>query len=137
MIQIAYVSSTRGLLTTEELASLLVTSRVRNHDRGITGVLLYHGGNVLQIIEGGEQPVLELFAKIERDPRHSGVVQIYQESITDRDFAEWTMGLVDLDSNEARQLEGYSEILKPGFDLRSLTRNSAGQLIRSFRRSMR
>ena len=40
MIQIAYVSLRRGLLTSDEIADLMITSRERNHARGITGMLL-------------------------------------------------------------------------------------------------
>ena len=52
MIQIAYVSSTRELLSAEDIAQILSKSRENNGRRGITGMLLYKGGDVLQVLEG-------------------------------------------------------------------------------------
>lgn len=44
MIQLAYVSSTRGLLNADDIANILIASREKNESRGITGMLLYKGG---------------------------------------------------------------------------------------------
>ena len=98
MIQIAYVSSTRGLLTAAGIAELLVGSRERNLARQITGMLLYKGGNVLQVIEGEEPQISSLFRSISKDPRHTGVIRLYQKNIESRDFPDWTMGFHDLDA---------------------------------------
>lgn len=137
LIQLAYVSSTRGLLTAGEISELLVTSRERNHARGITGILLYKDGNILQVIEGEEAQVRALFSSIERDGRHTGVIRIYQKAITARDFPEWTMGFHDLRAKDARQLEGFNEILDPDFDMRSLSPSAAAQLLASFKSAVR
>ena len=137
LIQIAYVSSTRGLLTAAAIADLLVSSRQRNHARGITGVLLYKDGNVLQVIEGEEARVVALFASILKDRRHSGVIKMYQKPIAARDFPDWTMGFRDLKAEPARQLVGFSEILEPSFDLSTLTPSSATKLLISFKASLR
>lgn len=137
LIQIAYVSSTRGLLTAREISELLVTSRERNHARGVTGVLLYKDGNILQVIEGEEETVQSLYSAIKRDARHTGVIRIYQKAIAARDFPEWTMGFHDLRAKDARQLEGFNEILDPDFDMRLLSPSSAAQLLASFKGAVR
>lgn len=137
MIQIAYVSSTRGSLTASGIADLLITSRQKNSARGITGILLYKGGNVLQVIEGDETQVLSLFLAIEKDPRHTGVIKIYQKSIAARDFPEWTMGFHDLDAAQARQLEGFSEIFDADFDMHTIKPSLAAKLLRSFKADIR
>jgi hypothetical protein len=137
MIQIAYVSSTQGLLTADEIEHLLVSSRARNQARGITGVLLYKGGNVLQVIEGEEPRVLTLFSAIQRDPRHTGVIKIYQKKIVSRDFPEWTMGFHDLGAKHVQHLEGVNDMLDPTFDMQSLNPSSAATLLSSFKASIR
>ena len=49
---LVYVSSAVKLLRPEEIEYLLTRARERNEEYGITGVLLYIGGNFMQYIEG-------------------------------------------------------------------------------------
>lgn len=137
MIQLAYASSTRGLLTTGDIVKILAGSRVKNQKRGITGMLLYKGGNVLQIIEGENEEVLALFEVIQKDERHSGVIKLYQKNIDARDFPEWTMGFHDLGAEGARHLEGFSEFLDPRFDMHTINPSSAARLLNSFKSGVR
>ncbi len=137
MIQIAYVSSTIGLLTVDEITNILTASRVKNEQRGITGMLLYKGGNVLQILEGDEAQVLPLFDAIQKDARHKAVMKLYQKSVATRDFPEWTMGFHDLSAAEARQLPGFSEILDAGFDMLTIKPSAAAKLLSCFKSAIR
>jgi hypothetical protein len=137
MIQLAYVSSTRGHLTADDIVKILVSSREKNGNRGITGMLLYKAGNVLQILEGEETQVLSLFDIIQKDERHSGVIKLYQKSIQTRDFPEWKMGFYDLSVEGVRQLDGFSEILDPHFDMHSIKPSAAAKLLNSFKSTMR
>ncbi|HEX2101390.1 MAG TPA: BLUF domain-containing protein [Candidatus Synoicihabitans sp.] len=111
LYQLVYVSSTVGLLTKDQLLVLLEQARLKNARLGITGVLLYRDGNVLQVLEGKEEEVKRLFATISGDLRHSGIIVLTQGRITARDFGVWEMAFRDLDSPEIRQIPGYSEFL--------------------------
>ena len=133
MIQLAYVSSTTGLLTVEEIARILVVSRENNSRQGITGLLVYKGGNVLQVLEGERDAVLSLYAKIRNDTRHDGVITLYTREIAGREFPQWSMGFHEVNDASARQLEGFSEVLHPGFDLCTLKASSAAKLLACFR----
>jgi len=137
MIQLAYVSSALGLLTADDIANILTTSREKNGNRGITGMLLYKGGNILQILEGEEAQVLPLFETIQKDERHKGVMKLYQKSVEARDFPEWTMGFHDLSAGDFRQLEGFSKILDPDFDMQTINPSVAAKLLTSFRTVVR
>ncbi len=139
MIQLAYVSSTRGLLIADDIVNILVASREKNGNRGITGMLLYKGGNVLQILEGEEAQVIPLFEVIQKDERHSGVIKLYQKNIEVRDFPEWTMGFNDLSASAegARQLLGFSEILDSDFDMLTIKPSSAAKLLSHFKSGIR
>ena len=137
MIQLAYISSTRGLLAVDDMANLLVASRERNGHRGITGVLLYKGGNVLQVLEGEASRVLALFEVIQKDRRHTGVIKLYQKSIQLRDFSEWTMGFQDLGAEGVRHLPGFNEFLNHDFDMQSIKPSAAARLLGCFKSSMR
>lgn len=84
-------------MTDPELVDLLVESRSRNADRGITGLLLYRRGRVMQMLEGEEGVVRNLFDRISMDVRHQQVTTVWNSVATQRRFPDWTMGFEDLD----------------------------------------
>ena len=100
-------------------------------------MLLYKGGNILQILEGPPEAVEALFARIEMDSRHSGVIRLYRKDIEQRDFPEWSMGFRDLDSTESQALAGYSEFLDPSFDVRTLKPSQAVKMLSLFKENQR
>ncbi len=133
MIQLAYVSSTDRSFTPAEIAELLIKSRESNQRQGITGILLYKNGNVLQILEGDPTAVRSLFIRIGADPRHHGVIRLYEKRIEIRDFPDWTMAFKDLDSPDVAALEGRSDLLSPSLDLTRLKATQAMALVTLFR----
>jgi hypothetical protein len=137
MIQLAYVSSTKGLLTVDEIEKILVGSREKNRKLGITGMLLYKGGNVLQVLEGEKEEVVALFEVIRKDERHGGIIQLYQRNIKEGDFPEWTMGFHELNTENARRLEGFSEFLDPRFDMHAIKPSAAAILLNCFKSGVR
>src|SRR4051812_16028180 len=96
MIQLVYLSSTRRLLSTADLLSILTSSRRNNTRDGITGVLLYKSGSVIQVLEGDAGRVHALFEVIKKDRRHHQVTLIYDKPIAHRNFADWAMGFQEI-----------------------------------------
>jgi hypothetical protein len=133
MIQLAYVSSTTGLLTVDGIEKILVVSREKNRKLGITGMLLYKGGNVLQVLEGEEEAVVTLFEVIRKDERHGGIIRLYQKSVLERDFPEWTMGFHELNAESTRRLEGFTEFLNPRFNMHEIKPSAAAVLLNCFK----
>ena len=89
--------------------SILAQSRQHNPQTGITGILCYGGGIFLQAIEGGRQPVSDLFATIQKDSRNKDVCLLDFEEITERRFGGWTMGQVNVSKVNQTILLKYSE----------------------------
>ena len=114
MLSLTYVSSATDLLSTEELVDLLAQSRAANERRGITGMLLYRDGNILQCLEGPEDAVRSAYDVISRDPRHRGVLVLVEEQVAERSFADWSMGFKDLSGTELAEVDGYSDFLRSG-----------------------
>ena len=98
----------------EAIEAILHESRAHNTERGVTGVLCYGGGIFLQALEGGRMTVSELYGHIQRDPRHKDVVLLQYEEISERRFAGWTMGEVNMSRINASILLKYAE--KPVLD---------------------
>ena len=97
---IAYVSQAPGLANKEFLLEDIVTVAKReNPKRGITGVLFYHDGHFLQVIEGEESSLRSLMSNIEADPRHSEVNYLIDTKTESRGFRQWNMDSFDLGSD--------------------------------------
>ena len=73
MRQLLYVSRTDADLTPAALDHILTASRANNAMLGITGLLLHIDGGFLQMLEGEERAVRELYARIATDRRHHDV----------------------------------------------------------------
>jgi Sensors of blue-light using FAD len=88
--QVLYHSRTVGRPTPAELAALLAWAQPYNAAHGITGLLLYSDGRYVQLLEGPEAAVEDLYARIRRDPRHAEVETVSRGPGLRR-FAAWTM----------------------------------------------
>ena len=115
MISLIYVSSATRLFNEEELLNLLQLSRSNNEQAEITGMLLYKGGNFMQVIEGPEEAVTALYQKILRDPRHTGIMLLTKEPLKERQFPDWSMGFQNLDKLSPEEIPGYSPFLNEDF----------------------
>jgi hypothetical protein len=94
--------------------AILSSARHHNVDSGITGILCYGDGVFLQCIEGGRMQVNELYATIQKDPRHKEVVLLAYEEICERRFAGWSLGQVNVSKLNQTTLLKYSA--KPHLD---------------------
>jgi hypothetical protein len=83
-----------SLVTTEQtlVDSIVKTSIKNNQHNKITGMLLYSEGNVVQVLEGEKQSVIDTFHRIETDIRHLGIIVLIDEEIAHKDFGTWSMG---------------------------------------------
>jgi hypothetical protein len=76
----------------DDLLKLLLDAREHNLEHGITGLLLYHEGRFMQMLEGPRDAVLPLYERIAADPRHCDTVLEFSEGATQRLFPDWQMG---------------------------------------------
>ncbi|MBL8376842.1 MAG: BLUF domain-containing protein [Burkholderiales bacterium] len=96
LVRLTYASRAAAPLTQAIVADILEQSRRNNPLAGISGILCTSGVQFVQVLEGGRDPVCELYNRIVRDPRHSMVRLLGFEEITERRFGGWSMGQVDL-----------------------------------------
>jgi len=108
---LVYVSSATGQWSKRDVDDVLSWSRPNNDRLGISGMLLFKGGNLMQVLEGEESTVRELYATISADPRHKGIITILDGYHETRQFPGWSMAFRDLDGAAARAVEGYSEFM--------------------------
>ncbi len=115
MLSLIYVSTSVKLLNDEELLDILKVSRENNSSRDVTGLLLYKGGNFMQVLEGPDEVVEAVFETIKADPRHKDVIVLSREQISNRQFPAWEMAFQNLDNPEVKNEPGYSQFLQDEF----------------------
>jgi hypothetical protein len=139
LIQLIYASSAWQLLSEDEIMNILEVSRRNNAERGITGILLYKDGNFLQVLEGDEEAVTELYQTIERDQRHKGLILLARRKIAEREFPDWSMGFVNLGTIDPASVPAYNNILNEPFSAEAFSQRPslATKFIEVFRRNIR
>ncbi|WP_295632224.1 BLUF domain-containing protein [Novosphingobium sp.] len=95
MASLTYRSEAAPVPSATELESLIAEARGRNHNVGITGMLLYDSGRYLQTLEGPPDAVERLWSAIKRDPRHGQIELLSQHIVPSRLFSGWDMQLYD------------------------------------------
>lgn len=138
MFFIIYISSADKPFTKPELLSLLDKCHENNAKLEITGMLLYKDGNFMQVLEGEEETVRNLYNKITGDSRHHGAINLLQGNQPERQFPEWSMGFRDLNSPETLAAPGYSEFMnyKLTGEEFSADPTRAQKLLLSFKKNM-
>ncbi|MEY4956373.1 MAG: hypothetical protein RL409_630 [Gemmatimonadota bacterium] len=94
-IRLIYASDAREDLRYRDFMSIMDSAAETNRERAITGLLCYGGGQFLQALEGERLAVNALYHHIAKDPRHVHCQLLSVEEISTRDFAEWSMKIVD------------------------------------------
>jgi hypothetical protein len=139
LITTVYVSSAVKLFTPAELVDLLRAARERNGKAEITGMLLYHDGNFIQMLEGPASAVDALMVTIRRDPRHTGLIVLLRETIEARVFGEWQMAFRDTRELSSAELSDVGKFLQPALSSgENAERSSAAlRLLQIFRDQLR
>lgn len=104
---LVYISSSRGLLSKDDLQDILETSRRNNAERGITGMLIYHDGSFFQELEGPKDVVMERYERILKDERHMQCITLLSEAAEKRVFANWDMAFAQFDDMTDKQQENF------------------------------
>jgi hypothetical protein len=124
MIRLIYVSTAGQYLSEQDLGALLEKAQERNARQNVTGMLLYAGGNFIQVLEGEEKDVEDIYSSIAKDKRNKGHIVMKKESITERNFPEWAMGFKHLQKEGDDKISGYSEFLNREMDPAEIVKNS-------------
>jgi len=104
MYRIVYVSTAQEELESKDIGDILDVSQSNNHERLITGFLVHNGRHFMQALEGERAEVMDIYARILADKRHSGVVQIIGEKIEERAFPDWAMNYFRVDDPRGNKM---------------------------------
>ncbi|WP_299286045.1 BLUF domain-containing protein [uncultured Mucilaginibacter sp.] len=110
LIYTSYALQTNG----QALKALLQQAREKNKRQAVTGMLLYLNGIFIQLIEGGQKEVQQLYQTIRKDNRHKEAVVLKEGAIEKRYFTDWSMGFKAVSAEELAHEEGYKCLNGPG-----------------------
>lgn len=110
MYRLIYKSTESAPFTNTKLKKLLDQTRRHNVERSVSGVLIYHHGVFLQLLEGDAADVKSVFGRIERDHRHKQITTLLAaDKPGGRAFGQWPMGFIDGD-DAAALLSGVADL---------------------------
>lgn len=79
MFSLIYKSIAKKGLKHEDMKDMMQKASSFNSKHGITGCLVYHNHSFIQLLEGDEKSVRQLFGKISRDERHQEITLLNLE----------------------------------------------------------
>ena len=92
------------------LPPLLRKARLHNERTRIGGLLLYANGEFMQVLEGSEPALSQLYARIQADPRHYAVRTIAYGPIAERAFPDWCMAYAPADVRALGKVAGFLQL---------------------------
>lgn len=104
MYHLMYYSIASRGLTEVDISDILTTARRFNATNKITGCLLFHNDTFVQLLEGEELVVKDLYAKIKKDPRHQIVTFLAEDNNDQRVFSNFDMAYHKLTASDMNEL---------------------------------
>lgn len=116
IFRLTYLSQPVTPFTDEDFDDIESKSIAANNARDVTGLLIVHDDRILQILEGREEAVRSLYAKIEADRRHTITKLVSTVEDEERLLLTWSMVVRKMtgmpEEISAQYIEFYDELLR-------------------------
>ena len=112
--RLIYKSKASPSVTDADFRTIAMFSSLWNKRHNISGLLLHYNGQIMQVLEGPEDEVKNLYARIERDQRHHDVTVVMSRACEKPYFEEWSMGFRPMES--AEQMDAFFELTKENLE---------------------
>lgn len=120
--RIIYASTAARLFGPAEFDRLLMQARIYNFSEGIGGLLLRASLQFLEVLEGPEPAVAELYARIAADPRHHTVRTLEAALVRGPLFRPASLSFAEVEPAALARLTAYLDplhrqaLLPQGYD---------------------
>ncbi len=104
MYELIYCSLASRDLSANDIADILNTARDYNSKNNITGCLLYHNNEFIQILEGNKKVIKDLYTKIEKDKGHTGSTLLTEGGKEERTFTNWNMAFHKVTDDDVQDM---------------------------------
>ena len=112
--RLIYSSEADDNMSDADLRMIAMFSRMNNRRKNIAGLLLHHEGYIVQVLEGPQDAVQRLFAKIKVDSRHKNVKILMDRACKQPIFSEWSMGFRPMENRD--EIDAFFKLSKNALD---------------------
>jgi hypothetical protein len=128
LYQLLYTSTIAPDVPISSVAEIARKARIGNHERGITGLLIFDGQRFCEYAEGSEEHLMALIERVRRDHRHTDMKLLHHGALDKQRFKTFSLGYAEVDDfdllERLSQLVGQSALdaldaLLPKLDLDS------------------
>ena len=105
MYELIYCSIANPNLEEKDIFNILQKARDSNSKKGITGCLLFHNNEFIQILQGDRKILQDLIKEIKKDVRHNSVMVLAENKIANRVFDKWSMAYHKVENNDVINLD--------------------------------
>jgi len=98
-----------------DLEDITQAAKKRNPSLGITGVLFYHQGKFLQLLEGEPDNIDQIMQHINTDKRHNNIQLYIDQNVESRCLADWNMDSLNLSKEtplDSREMALLTDVYK-------------------------
>lgn len=110
IFRLTYLSHPVKPFTDADFDDIESKSVQANNARDVTGLLIVNGDRILQIIEGREDAVRDLYAKIEADDRHTITKVVSEIEDEERFLLTWSMVVRKMTGTPPDVLSEYAQL---------------------------
>lgn len=100
MIELVVNSRASSNLDIQEIEDISNKSYKFNTENNITGCLLYHNHQFLHILEGEEDVIEQLLARVNLDKRHCDMIILMRGNKKERSFNKWNLAYGSINEND-------------------------------------
>jgi hypothetical protein len=101
LIRLTYISDRVAPVTDDEIVELALAANRANRQADITGCLWFGTSRFFQVLEGPRGAVDSLYAKIQRDVRHTDVRLLSYALLDSRTFSRWGLAHLKHDDDQS------------------------------------
>ena len=105
MYELIYCSIANPNLEEKDIFNILQKARDFNSKKGVTGCLLFHDNEFIQILQGDKKNLQNLIEEIKKDVRHNSVMVLAENKIANRVFDKWSMAYHKVENNDVINLD--------------------------------
>lgn len=134
LYKIMYISSATQDMSANELETMMVKCRQKNAFFDITGFMVYHEGNIIQLLEGNHTSVEYIYNTIKLDKRHQDIIELCAASVAKRAFADWQMGFRKIVREQIHKVNTIQDLFQGELSLPKLNQfcSRAGLFFETF-----
>ncbi len=113
MSSLLYISRSADIFQdAKQRAQLATSAAAYNKQHGVTGILIYTNGFFMQLLEGSQSVLADIFTQIQEDKRYNQVELLGLDDDAQHLFPNWSMNLIEFKETVRETEERFKSVRK-------------------------